>query len=121
MRLLQICYDLNGFESGYDYKRLISAIYSLGTVEKAQYSVWFLRTNKTHAQVRDYLNQFIDSNDSLLITEVTAIATNLNVPSSVVSLANQTWNPKPVLPSFPRALPKMNQPYGNLSSLYRNT
>lgn len=114
MRLLQICYDLNGYESGFDYKRLINAIYSLGTVEKAQYSVFFLKTNSTAAQVRSYLRQFIDSNDSLLITETTAIAT-INVPNGVVNLANQTWNPRPVLSAFPSPLPKRNQPYGNLS------
>ncbi|AMW17168.1 CRISPR associated Cas2 family protein [Glaesserella parasuis] len=60
---LIITYDLR---KSRDYQKLYDAIKSYGTYAKVFESVWYVRS-KTHTatQCRDYLNQFIDTDDRL--------------------------------------------------------
>lgn len=60
---LIVTYDLRNKR---DYKTLIDAIKSYGTYAKVFESVWLVRS-KSHsaAQCRDYLLQFIDSDDRI--------------------------------------------------------
>lgn len=60
-------YDLNS--PGKDYKSLTDALLSLGG-ERVLYSQWAVRSSGTAAQVRDYLWQFMDRNDRLLVMAV---------------------------------------------------
>jgi hypothetical protein len=58
-------YDLN--TPGKKYSDLIDALKKYGTYWHHLDSTWIIVTNQTHVQVRDYLLQFIDSNDELLV------------------------------------------------------
>lgn len=63
MSNLIVTYDLRNHR---DYKTLIEAIKSYGTYAKIFESVWYVRSkNHTATQCRDYLLQFIDSDDRL--------------------------------------------------------
>jgi CRISPR-associated endonuclease Cas2 len=66
-----IAYDLD--KPGQDYSRLIDALERLGA-QRAQFSLWVLRRDYTAVQIRDYLRQFIDANDRLLVVALTGEA-----------------------------------------------
>lgn len=68
MNTLCICYDLN--KPGQDYTKLCDAIKNLGTWWHHLDSTWLVVTNSTPAQARDYLKQFIDLGDELLVFNV---------------------------------------------------
>jgi hypothetical protein len=70
MNTLLISYDLGVPETSDDYKKLIAHIKSYGAWAKPLYSVWFIRTDKTCAQVRDETKKFLDANDKLLVMNV---------------------------------------------------
>jgi hypothetical protein len=70
MSILLISYDLGVPETSDDYKKIIAHIKSYGTWAKPLYSVWFIKTDKTCAQVRDELNKLLDRNDKLLVMDV---------------------------------------------------
>lgn len=73
-----IGYDLN--QPGQDYEELYEQIKSYGTWLHHLDSTWFVKTNHTSAQIRNYLQQFIDDNDKLLVAELSGVAawTGLN-------------------------------------------
>jgi CRISPR/Cas system-associated endoribonuclease Cas2 len=71
MRKYMIVYDLE--RRGESYEPLLNALRQLGA-EHVLYSKWVLRTNSTAAQLRDYLKQFIDANDLLLVVGLTGEA-----------------------------------------------
>jgi hypothetical protein len=69
MKTIQINYDL--VAPGKNYNRLFEYIKSHGTYAKPLKSMWFIRTNKTASRVRDEIKQFIDSNDEVVVVDVT--------------------------------------------------
>ena len=72
MATLMIGYDLN--KQGKDYASLIEAIKELGTWWHYLDSTWLVRCSKTSSEVRDTLAVHIDSNDELLVIDVTSRA-----------------------------------------------
>lgn len=65
-----IHYDLLAPETVNDYKRLRNALTELGA-KKLLYSGWVVnRYNTSSENLRDYLFQFMDSNDRLIVQEV---------------------------------------------------
>ena len=78
-----ISYDLD--QPGQDYSRLINELDRLGAA-KVLYSTWVLMTDYPASRVRDYLTQFIDGNDMLLVVGLTGEAawTSLMVSSDRV-------------------------------------
>jgi hypothetical protein len=71
VRKYLIVYDLE--RRSEDYEPLLDALRKLGALH-ALYSKWVLRTDYTAVQLRDYLRQFIDTNDLLLVVELTGVA-----------------------------------------------
>lgn len=71
VRKYMIVYDLE--RRGEDYEPLLNALRKLGALH-VLYSKWVLRTNYTAVQLRDYLRQFIDANDLLLVVGLTGEA-----------------------------------------------
>lgn len=67
-----VSYDLRLPETRLDYQRLIQHIKSSYSFwAKPLKSVWLIRTEKGIAEVRDELRGFLDSNDQLVILDVT--------------------------------------------------
>lgn len=60
-----ISYDLR--KSGRNYESLYVAIKSYGTWWHQTGSVWFVVTSDTAANIRDRLNEQLDSNDKLFV------------------------------------------------------
>ncbi|HBH46872.1 MAG: hypothetical protein A2445_05655 [Candidatus Jacksonbacteria bacterium RIFOXYC2_FULL_44_29] len=71
MSTLLISYDLGLPETYEDYKLLIQYIKSYSSWAKPLQSVWLIKTTKTSAQVRDEIKAKIDSNDKILVVDVT--------------------------------------------------
>jgi len=71
MNTLIISYDLGLPETYEDYKFLIKYIKSYPNWAKPLQSVWLIRTTKTSGQVRDEIKAKIDSNDKVLVMDVT--------------------------------------------------
>lgn len=69
-----ISYDLRIPETSEDYQRLIKHIKSYSKWAKPLKSVWFIKTSRSVAEVRDDLNKQIDSNDGILVIDVTSAA-----------------------------------------------
>ena len=69
-KTLLIAYDLNGGETSSEYQRLIKAIKDLGTQAKPLESTFLVVSSNTVSTIRDHLSKFIDSNDELLILDV---------------------------------------------------
>ncbi len=63
-----VCYDLHA--PGRNYEPLYNAIKSYGTWWHHLDSTWFIRTDQNASQIRDFLMQFTDANDELLIFPV---------------------------------------------------
>jgi hypothetical protein len=64
-----IAYDLN--TPGQDYADLIEKIKSIGTWWHHLDSTWIVKTSQSAASVRDALLALIDSNDELLVVDIT--------------------------------------------------
>lgn len=69
MKSYVISYDLN--KPGQDYAKLYEAIKSYGTWWRNLESTWIIKSNSIASQIRDYLKQFIDKNDKLLVVTLT--------------------------------------------------
>lgn len=67
--LLMITYDLN--KPGQDYTALFSAIQQCGEANHCLGSVWLLHTAMSVAQVQHVLHQLMDSNDFLMVVDIT--------------------------------------------------
>jgi hypothetical protein len=75
-----------GPETREDYKRLIDHIKSYGTWAKPLYSVWLVKSSKTASQIRDDLTRYVDSNDKLLVMNVTGTSwASLRLPDAVAT------------------------------------
>lgn len=71
MNTFLISYDLGSSETYDDYKMLIQYIKSYSTWAKPLQSVWLVKTTKTASQVRDEIKTKIDSNDKVLVVDIT--------------------------------------------------
>jgi hypothetical protein len=65
---LFVTYDLKSADEE-DYKRVEAAIKALGTVAWQQYSVWYVRTQYTGEQVRNWLMKYVKNTDRVLVIE----------------------------------------------------
>ncbi|WKK75331.1 CRISPR-associated protein Cas2 [Marivirga salinae] len=69
MTIYTISYDLSN--PGRDYDSLSNAIKSYGNWWHQSGSVWIIASiNTNSASIRDYLKQFIDSNDKLFVAKL---------------------------------------------------
>ncbi len=66
-----ISYDLRISETSEDYQRLIKHIKDYSYWAKPLKSVWFIKTLKSTIEVRDDLNKQIDSNDGIIVIDIT--------------------------------------------------
>lgn len=65
MSPLLVTYDLR--QPGRNYNDLYEAIKKLGGWWHCLESIWIIKTEKSTAQVRDYLKNYIDVNDGLIV------------------------------------------------------
>ena len=72
MRTYLISYDLGVPESSVDYKNLITYIKSLGPWATPLKSQWFVVSAKSTAQIREGVQGLVDSNDKILVIDVTS-------------------------------------------------
>ena len=68
MALFLVSYDLD--KPGQNYDALVAALKNQGA-KHVLYSAWALRTTSTSVQVRDWIKQYIDANDRILVTDLT--------------------------------------------------
>lgn len=71
MNTFLISYDLRFPEAYSDYKILIEYIKTYSYWAKPLQSVWFIKTTKNVAQVRDEIKLKVDHNDKVLVIDVT--------------------------------------------------
>lgn len=69
MKSYLIGYDLN--KTGQDYQTLISEIKKLGNWWHCLDSTWIIKSDLTPTQIVNKLKSYIDSNDELLVVNVT--------------------------------------------------
>lgn len=87
MKTFLISYDLIGPETRDDYVRLINHIKSFTFWAKPLKSLWLVKTDKGIAEVRNELKQYADSNDKILVIDVT----NANWATSNISSQITDW------------------------------
>jgi hypothetical protein len=68
MKIYLIGYDLN--KTGQNYKTLIDKIETFGIRWHHLDSTWIVKSDQTAAQIRDLLKPLIDSNDELLVVQL---------------------------------------------------
>jgi hypothetical protein len=87
---LHISYDLKNPDR--DYEKIIAATKKLGNWAKIHYSFWFVKSEFTAEQARDYLVKFVDSNDSVYIADCTNnIAAWQNIPPDSSTFIHEKW------------------------------
>ncbi len=64
-----VSYDLH--QPGRNYHQVIERIKQLGLCAKPLESMWYVKTEMTAKQVRDYVWAGMDGNDSLLVVDAT--------------------------------------------------
>lgn len=79
--LLMLSYDLN--RPGQDYKNLFEAIHRCGDAIHCLGSVWLLHTTMTVTQVQQILHQNMESNDYLMVVDITGQSRDGWMPKSV--------------------------------------
>lgn len=89
-----ISYDL--CQPDRDYEELYQGIKSFGQWWHQTGSVWFVVSSKTPVEIRDYLEQFIDSNDKLFVIALKKKWAGIGFSNKeyewLKSLPNETWN-----------------------------
>ncbi len=85
MKIYLITYDLIKPETSADYVKLFANIKSHISWAKPMKSVWFIKTNRTRAEVMKLLRSATDSNDKILVIEVTGDWIAVNLPPAVVN------------------------------------
>lgn len=84
MNALLISYDLGVPETSEDYKRLIAYLEGYDSWAKPLYSVWIIKTAKTSGTVRDEIKAIVDSNDKVLVVNVSGDGwASYNLPTKV--------------------------------------
>jgi hypothetical protein len=71
MKTLLIFYDLIKPETSSDYENLIERIKNYSAWAKPCESTWFISTEDSPSKVRDDLKTYIDSNDKIVVIDVT--------------------------------------------------
>lgn len=84
MKTYLISYDLIRPETSSNYINLINAIKSFGHWAKPLESLWLIKTDLTSVQVTTTLTKHIDSNDKILVIEVTNDWAALRLADAVV-------------------------------------
>lgn len=87
MKTFLISYDLIGPETRDDYVHLINHIKSFTFWAKPLKSLWLVKTDKGIAEIRNELKQYADSNDKILVIDVT----NANWATSNISSQITDW------------------------------
>jgi hypothetical protein len=72
-----ITYDL--LSPGQDYTDLFEAIKKLGSWSHCLESIWIVKSNISSSEIRDKLNNNIDSNDKLLVVKLNGEAAWINL------------------------------------------
>ena len=72
MKTLMVGYDLN--KAGQNYDDLIKRLKQYDKWWHSLDSTWLIRTEDSHITVRDTLKQLVDTNDELLVVDVTGDA-----------------------------------------------
>lgn len=85
---LFIAYDL--IAPGQNYDTVQAQIKQLGDPQKLQYSLYYLHTHLSRAEVYKRVNAVMDQNDSLVVIE--ALGVTLSHPQQVVNALNAVWN-----------------------------
>lgn len=80
MSIYCVSYDLIGEK---DYDSLIEKLKSYRAYAHAQGSVWFIKSSKRAAEIRDELKEFIDKDDKLMIIRVTLPWASSNMPKNI--------------------------------------
>lgn len=83
MKTYLISYDLVSAQY-FNYSKLIVAIKTFSYWAKPLESVWFIKTENTSSQIIEYLRQFININDKILVIHVDNNWTSLRLDSNVV-------------------------------------
>jgi hypothetical protein len=84
MKTYLISYDLIKPESFPEYIRLFSMIKTANFWAKPLRSVWLVKTTLSSAQIRDELMKVIDTNDKIMIIEVTNNWAAYGLPKEVI-------------------------------------
>jgi bifunctional pyridoxal-dependent enzyme with beta-cystathionase and maltose regulon repressor activities len=71
MKTYLISYDLGIPETSSDYEKIITYIKSLGNWAKPLKSQWFVVSGKNCSEIRTALRELTDTNDKILVMEVT--------------------------------------------------
>jgi hypothetical protein len=85
MKTYLITYDLIKPETSADYVKLFNAIKSHLSWAKPMRSVWFIKTNRSRAEIMQILRAAADRNDKFLVIEVTSDWIAFNLPDTVVT------------------------------------
>lgn len=85
MKTYLITYDLTSPESLPDYSRLAQAIKSHLNWAKLMQSVWLVKTTRSKNEIMDIMKRATDSNDKILIIEVTNDWISYNLPGDVIN------------------------------------
>ena len=72
MKTYLIGYDLN--EEDQDYDTLIEKIKEIGNWWHCLDSTWIVKCDNTAVEIRNFLKQFIDTNDKLLVVHLSGEA-----------------------------------------------
>lgn len=70
MSLFIVSYDLVKEKIGFDYGPLSKALTAIGGL-KTQFSVWLVENSGTQRSIYKQLKPFIDSDDRLMVVEIT--------------------------------------------------
>lgn len=89
MKTYIISYDLIGSETLLDYRKLIDIIKTVDYWAKPLKSVWLVKTNLSSEQIRNELMKVVDSNDKLLVIEVTNNWASFGLPKEVTDWMKQ--------------------------------
>lgn len=89
MQTLLVSYDLIRPENSEDYKRLGDRIKQFPNWAKPLESVWIIQTADGPAAVRDALKPYIESNDKLIVVEMSGSWASFNIGTEVSSWLNQ--------------------------------
>ena len=66
--LYLITYDLN--KPHKDYTSLYEAIENIGECLHPLNNIWFVKSNNSSKEIRDYIKKVLDGNDELLVVEI---------------------------------------------------
>jgi hypothetical protein len=86
-KTIQVNYDL--VSPGQSYAAVATYLKSHGTWARPLKSMWFLRTTKTAAQIRDELTSIVDQNDEVVVLDVTGVPWATNFSDDTVEWMEQ--------------------------------